>query len=114
MNTENMQRVIDILNNTDPKTFDMKDIFDSENGTKCVIGIIDEHIKDVLPHEFMGIDPYDYGGDMDKWFYIVHANWAEHASTNTIEHACFRINRIMEGYEPRSIEIEVPKHIFTS
>jgi hypothetical protein len=115
MNITNLQKVIDILNNTDPKQFDMKNIIDVEKGTKCVIGIATNHpdLKIFCPHEFYGfidVNPYD-AQQTNVWTYMFHSTWGNHSSTNTIEHACFRIDRVMKGYKPKHIEIEVPNHI---
>lgn len=128
MNTDNLKTLIDLLNNTDPKEFDMHKTYDSSRQTWCVIGIA---YKEVAPNDnliylkglirsteyfknFTGINLVDVQDKKSlvyrQWAYITHQGWAKSIRTNTIEHACYRINRLIQGYEPREIQHELKTH----
>lgn len=129
LNTDNLKALIDLLNNTDPKEFDMHRTYDSSRQTWCVIGLA---YREVAPDDnliylqalvrssdyfkaFTGINLSRYHHDehsleYKQWAYIVHQGWAKSTITNTIEHACFRINRLIEGYEPKHIRHELKTH----
>lgn len=104
MNIENLKKVIEVLNNTDPQKFDMRTTHDVDTDKRCVVGIIQKEIG-VNANIFLST------GISSKWLYIVHAGWADDPMTNTIENAVYRIEKIILGYEPGNIHIEIQKEL---
>lgn len=113
MNIENLKLVRQIVEKTPQSEFDMKVAHsDPKTNRHCVGGLIArEFMKPrVSGHEsqfildFVGLDRYN---DMDKMFYLFNVGWGRNPESNTIEHALYRIDRLLEGYEPQDIYVEI-------
>lgn len=45
--------------------------------------------------------------DQNEWDYLFSGLWAEWKEFNTIEHAQYRIQKIIDGYKPENMDIEI-------
>lgn len=120
MNIDNLQKIVEILKGAEPEKFDMETIFNTSTKKSCIIGIVykyfhPEYIATDLDAEieavtffnkFTGLYAVSY-----KRSYIVNADWAEYPRTNTIEHAVYRIEKLIAGYNPENIHLEIVKEL---
>lgn len=132
MNIENLKKAQEYIKTIPEEYFNMEvyrhDISDDRDGnvnklsdiTGCgTVGCVIGWCTALDTPE--GIEPFRYGMfgkihfsdwgetffgieyDTDLWYYLFGANWAQHDITNTTAHAVYRIQKILDGYEPENI-----------
>lgn len=125
MNKENLQKAAKLISTIPQEKFNMRDYRSSNNdrltpecnSVGCVIGhctVLDKNIDifryvrngtikfELWSEVFFGFPAYSY-----KWDYLFSSDWSKYKETNTPEHAVYRINKILNDYQPRDIEFEV-------
>lgn len=121
MNTDNLKKIVEILKSADPGKFDMQRIFDMPTEKSCVIGYVFKHFhpdykaRD-LNAEMEAVIFFDKFSRLPSFIsnarsYIVMGEWAEYPQTNTIEHAIYRIEKVINGYKPEYFEYEIEKEL---
>lgn len=116
MNTKNLEKLIDILDKVPTANFNMGSVRNSER--KCIIGHLitmkypDTNLNSITIEETYKIaeDFTDITMGSNAYAYLFSGMW-RHQNTNTIDHAIFRINSLLEGYEPEHITAEVQKEL---
>lgn len=116
MNTKNLQKLIDMLDKVPTEEFNMASV---RNSTKrCIIGHLiimkypDSNLDSLTIEETFKVAE-DFTGlalGSNSYAYLFSGMW-RHPRTNTIDHAIFRINGLLEGYEPEHITEEVQKEL---
>lgn len=121
MKKDKLNELIEILKGTNPEDFDMGNTESIKNDRKvyCIIGLLyrkyhPEHYNfrynDCVPflHEFLetGHENYRYAWN-DESYYIFGGQWAFKSELNTLSHAIYRIQKVIDGYKPRDIQSEV-------
>lgn len=133
MNVKNLERTIEMLKGIPQEKFDMRSFRKHTNdeghicgSVGCIVGhatMLDteENIKDYMdfPDEiefyewslyfydlYKTRNVYDLYKTRNVWDYMFSEQWADYERTNTPEHAIYRIQKIIDGYEPNNIIIE--------
>lgn len=119
MNTENLNKIIEMLEQTDPSEFDMKETVNPERKTYCIMGLAYKKLNLV---DFIGFKQFvgisnctglfpSTDSELNKLQYIIFYKWGSHPVTNTIENAIHRIQKLIAGYEPTDIDTEIEKEL---
>ncbi|WIC41419.1 hypothetical protein MA9V1_155 [Chryseobacterium phage MA9V-1] len=124
MNIANIQRAIDHLKTIQPEHFDMtayRDVRDQYepqcNSVGCIVGhctILDNdniyanfiERNDTIMFTEWSCNFFGIGLLSKTWDYMFSCTWADAPKTNTIEHAIYRMERIIAGYKPGQIDEE--------
>lgn len=134
MNIENLKRAQEFISGIHPEKFCMYEFRDDFkrktpecDSVGCIIGHctaldIDNVMKN---HRFPTTLNIDFDGwgreffdlDLDsvegrqKAQYLFASSWADDERTNTPEHAVYRIQKIIDGYQPGSISCEIKNEL---
>lgn len=128
MNIKNLKKAMKFISTLPADKFDMRqwrnkyDHIDHNcNSVGCIIGWctaldtpenLDKfrfsngeiHFEDWSEHFF------EVNYDSNVWDYLFSSYWSDKDTTNTPEHAIYRIKNILDGYKPEAIEFETAKY----
>lgn len=115
MNIEFLNKLMEMLENTDPSEFDMTEMSNVEKNTYCIMGLAFKNSLSA-PGSFnqsIGLCESSLSADneLNKLQYIIFYKWGLHPVTNTIENAIHRIQKLIAGYEPTDIDTEIEKEL---
>ncbi|WNN12462.1 hypothetical protein MA9V2_213 [Chryseobacterium phage MA9V-2] len=126
MNKQNIQRAINHIRTLRPENFDMQDYRAAQFTDKapecktigCIVGhctildakninekFIDMRNDSIMFNEW-SVEFFGIGILQRSWDYMFSCNWAKSQKTNTIEHAIYRMERIIDDYKPGNIDDE--------
>ncbi|WIC41276.1 hypothetical protein MA9V1_012 [Chryseobacterium phage MA9V-1] len=139
INIENLKKAHKFMNSVDRKLFSMVQYRNVGSKTShkcgtvgCIIGhcvyltpmeVIDESYRfpkkshnggDIMftkwSYDFFGLSEFDDLGE-NIWDYLFNHQWSYVSEFNTIRHAQYRIQRVIDGYVPESFGKELEKEL---